>query len=73
MTAAAHKPNLPPHPWALEFTTTEGTYKRYFGYESKEACEAAMPKTLKDEQGYNGHCIPFENGHLVGSQDPAVK
>jgi hypothetical protein len=45
------------NPWTVEFTTTDGRYGRMLGYPSKEAGEAAKPRVLKEQGGYNGHCI----------------
>jgi hypothetical protein len=57
--------------WFVEFHAVDGRYSREGGYHSKEACEAAIPKVLQKDRGYNGHCIERKDGHFIGSQDPA--
>jgi hypothetical protein len=57
--------------WFVEFHAVDGRYSREGGYHSKEACDAAIPKVLQKEGGYNGHCIERKDGHFIGSQDPA--
>jgi hypothetical protein len=46
--------------WAVEYTQKDGSYSRRIGYVSKEACEAAIPKVLKEVNAYNGHCIEWQ-------------
>ena len=59
-------------PWVVEFTTVDGQYSRAPGYPSKEACEAAIPRVLQEQNGYNGHCIKWKDDHFIGSWDPAL-
>jgi hypothetical protein len=70
--ALAHKVSLK-EGWLLEFTTTDGKFSRVGVYDTREACEAAIPAVLKEQSGYNGHCV-YSNpktGEITGSQDPA--
>jgi hypothetical protein len=70
--ALAHKVSLKTG-WLLEFTTTDGKFSRVGVYDTKEACEAAIPDVLREQNGYNGHCFyynPRASEH-AGSQDPA--
>ena len=56
--ALAHKVSLETG-WLLEFTTTEGKFSREGVYDTKEACEAAIPDVLREQSGYNGHCFYY--------------
>jgi hypothetical protein len=61
------------NPWDVEFITPDGKYSRIAGYPSKETCEAAIPQVLREQSGFNGHCVYMEwgTGRIIGSQDPA--
>ena len=87
--ALAHKPSpeaLQDH-WVVEFITTDGQFSRMRGYPTREACEAAIPAVLKEQGGFNGHCIESDSksatfkGHkippgrddsLLGPSEPAA-
>ena len=60
------------NPWDVEFITQDGKYSRIAGYPSKETCEAAIPQVLREQSGFNGHCVYMEwgTGRIIGSQDP---
>jgi hypothetical protein len=57
----------------VEFITTDGQFSRMLGYPTREACEAAIPAVLKEQGGFNGHCIEWDSKSATfkGSQDPA--
>jgi hypothetical protein len=63
--------------WAVEFITSEGKYSRIFGssaapYLTEDACKAAMPAVLKQQGGFDGHCVQFKSAKFIGSHDPAL-
>ena len=63
-------PDSPEGKWIVEFVMSNGSYSREGGYADKDSCTAAIPAVLAKQGGYNGHCIQYIRGHLIGSQDP---
>jgi hypothetical protein len=70
--AFAHKVALK-EGWVVEFTTAEGQFTRDGFYDTRKACETAIPTILKEQSGYNGRCVHVnpKTGEIEGSQDPA--
>ena len=63
--------------WVVEFITPEGQYNRIAGpstapYLTEDACKAAMPAVLKQQGGFDGHCVQLKNHKFIGSRDPAL-
>jgi hypothetical protein len=58
--------------WAVEYSSADGKYfGRDLSFSTKAECEAAIPRVLKEQPGYEpAHCIEFKDGHYLGSWDP---
>jgi len=72
-TAALAGPTRPAT-WAVEYSSADGKYfGRDLSFFTKEECEAAIPRVLKEWPGYQpAHCIEWKNGQFIGSWDPQL-
>jgi len=63
---------MPEANWAVEYSSADGKYfGRDLAFLTKAECEAAIPRVLKEQPGYEpAHCIEFKDGHFLGSWDP---
>jgi hypothetical protein len=63
-----------PATWAVEYSSADGKYfGRDLSFFTKEECEAAIPRVLKEWPGYQpAHCIEWKNGQFIGSWDPQL-